>query len=79
MAANPGGFFSILSCLARLGLGGTQGRGDQRLSWMHEVDFARAIELDPPVTFYPELNEPASVFWRTARLWQSARRHTEYG
>ena len=45
MAANPGGLFSILSCLARLGLGGTQGRGDQRLSWMHEVDFARAIDL----------------------------------
>jgi uncharacterized protein len=45
MAANPGGFFSIFSRLARLGLGGTQGRGDQRLSWMHEVDFAGAVEM----------------------------------
>jgi uncharacterized protein len=45
MAANPGGFFSIFSRLARLGLGGTQGRGDQRLSWMHEVDFAGAMEM----------------------------------
>jgi hypothetical protein len=45
MAANPGGFFSIFSRIARLGLGGTQGRGDQRLSWIHELDFARAIDL----------------------------------
>jgi hypothetical protein len=45
MASNPGGFFSIFSRIARLGLGGTQGRGDQRLSWIHEHDFARAIDL----------------------------------
>lgn len=45
MSPNPGGFFSLFSRLVRLGLGGTQGAGDQRVSWMHEEDFARAMEL----------------------------------
>jgi uncharacterized protein len=45
MAANPGGFFSIFSRIARVGLGGAQGRGNQRLSWIHELDFARSIDL----------------------------------
>jgi hypothetical protein len=45
MSPNPGGFFSIFSRLARLGLGGAQGTGEQRLSWMHELDFARAVDL----------------------------------
>jgi NAD dependent epimerase/dehydratase family enzyme len=54
MAANPGGFFSIFSRIARLGLGGAQGRGDQRLSWIHELDFSRAIDL---LLANPEISE----------------------
>jgi hypothetical protein len=48
--------FGILSNLVRLGLGGKQGRGRQFVSWIHERDFARAVEflvaredLDGPV------------------------------
>jgi uncharacterized protein (TIGR01777 family) len=37
--------FVILSNLARMGLGGPQGGGRQFVSWIHELDFARAIEF----------------------------------
>jgi len=40
-----GGMFDVLSGLVRRGLGGTQGPGTQFISWVHEVDFARAIDL----------------------------------
>ena len=35
----------VLSNLVRFGLGGTQGNGHQYVSWMHEADYARAIEF----------------------------------
>ncbi len=41
----PGSAFAILSRLARVGLGGTQGNGRQYVSWIHEEDFARAVEF----------------------------------
>ena len=41
----PGSVFSVLSNLVRVGLGGTQGNGRQYVSWIHESDFARAIEF----------------------------------
>jgi len=40
-----GGAFDILSGLVRRGLGGTEGPGTQYVSWIHEADFARAIDL----------------------------------
>jgi uncharacterized protein (TIGR01777 family) len=40
-----GGAFDILSGLVRRGLGGTQGPGTQYVSWIHEADFARAMDL----------------------------------
>jgi uncharacterized protein (TIGR01777 family) len=40
-----GSVFSVLSNLVRFGLGGTQGNGRQYVSWIHESDFARAIEF----------------------------------
>ena len=40
-----GNVFSVLSNLVRTGLGGTQGNGRQYVSWMHESDFARALEF----------------------------------
>jgi uncharacterized protein (TIGR01777 family) len=45
MNPTPGTVFAVLSRLARAGLGGTQGSGRQYVSWMHETDFARAIEF----------------------------------
>jgi hypothetical protein len=41
----PGSIFGVLSNLVRVGLGGTQGNGRQYVSWMHEADFARAVEF----------------------------------
>ena len=41
----PGNIFAVLSNLVRAGLGGTQGNGRQMVSWMHESDFARALEF----------------------------------
>jgi uncharacterized protein len=43
--ADRGGVFEVLSKLVRAGLGGTQGSGAQYISWIHEADFVRAIEL----------------------------------
>jgi uncharacterized protein len=44
-SADRGGVFDVFSGLARRGLGGPQGPGTQFVSWIHEVDFARAIDL----------------------------------
>jgi hypothetical protein len=41
----PGNIFGVLSNLVRLGLGGTEGNGRQYVSWMHETDYARAVEF----------------------------------
>ncbi len=40
-----GGIFDVLLGLVRHGLGGTQGAGTQFVSWIHECDFARAVDL----------------------------------
>ena len=40
-----GGAFIPLKHLTRLGLGGKQGKGNQFISWIHETDFARAIDF----------------------------------
>ncbi len=37
--------FSVLRRLARLGLGGRMGSGEQFVSWLHETDFLRAVEF----------------------------------
>jgi uncharacterized protein (TIGR01777 family) len=40
-----GSIFAVFSRLVRFGLGGTQGNGRQYVSWIHEADFARALEF----------------------------------
>ena len=45
MTPDEGGVFSVMSRLARLGLGGTQGSGKQFVSWIHGHDLCRAIDL----------------------------------
>jgi uncharacterized protein (TIGR01777 family) len=45
LSPDRGGVFDRLLALVRLGLGGSQGAGTQFVSWIHETDFARAIDL----------------------------------
>ncbi|MBP4139326.1 TIGR01777 family oxidoreductase [Flavobacterium geliluteum] len=40
-----GGAFVPLKTLAKLGFGGKQGKGNQFISWIHQDDFANAIDL----------------------------------
>jgi hypothetical protein len=40
-----GNVFAVLLRLTQLSLGGTQGNGRQFVSWIHETDYARAIEF----------------------------------
>jgi uncharacterized protein len=40
----PGGVFQSLRRLSRVGLGGRMGNGRQFVSWIHDVDFVRAVE-----------------------------------
>ena len=42
---DPGGVFDVFLNLIRHGLGGTIGPGNQFVSWIHETDFVRSIEL----------------------------------
>jgi NAD dependent epimerase/dehydratase family enzyme len=45
MSPDPGGVFDHLLRLVRWGLGGSSGPGTQYISWIHDVDFIRAIEF----------------------------------
>lgn len=40
-----GNAFSVFLNLVRFSVGGTQGNGRQFVSWIHELDFARAVEF----------------------------------
>jgi uncharacterized protein (TIGR01777 family) len=43
MSPDHGGIFDTLLMLVRFGLGGTVGDGRQFVSWIHEIDFIRAV------------------------------------
>lgn len=45
MSVDRGGVFDVLLRMARLGLGGPVAGGRQYISWIHEHDFVRAVEL----------------------------------
>ncbi len=45
LSPDRGGVFDVLLGLVRHGLGGKQGPGTQFVSWIHEADFVRAIDL----------------------------------
>ncbi len=42
---NEGGAFTKMKAITKLGLGGKQGNGNQKMSWIHINDFCRAIEF----------------------------------
>jgi len=45
MSPDRGGVFDVLLRMARLGLGGAVAGGGQYVSWIHDLDFVRAVEL----------------------------------
>ena len=45
LSPDPGGIFDVLLGLVRRGLGGTQGSGRPFVSWVHELDFIRAVDF----------------------------------
>ena len=45
LSPDRGGVFDVLLGLVRRGLGGAQGSGDQYVSWVHDADFASAIDF----------------------------------
>jgi uncharacterized protein (TIGR01777 family) len=45
MSPDRGGVFDVLLGLVRRGLGGKSGDGRQYVSWIHERDFVRAVQL----------------------------------
>jgi NAD dependent epimerase/dehydratase family enzyme len=45
MSPDRGGAFHVLSWLARLALGGAVAGGAQYVSWIHEHDFAAAVQF----------------------------------
>jgi len=45
MSPDPGGVFDVLLGLIRKGLGGANGSGRQFVSWIHDLDFVRAIDF----------------------------------
>jgi len=45
MSIDRGSVFDVLSRLTRRGLGGRLGSGKQYVSWIHERDFARAVQF----------------------------------
>jgi hypothetical protein len=74
----PTSVFAVLSRLVRAGLGGTQGNGQQYVSWMHERDYARAIEfmmaheeIEGPVNMAAPQPLPNREFMRALReAWE---------
>jgi uncharacterized protein len=45
MSPDSGGVFDMYLRLVRFGLGGRAGSGAQYISWIHDVDFVRAVEF----------------------------------
>ena len=74
MSPDPGGVLDVLLRLTRLGLGGAIAGGQQFISWIHERDFARAVEhlidhdtLDGPVNVTSPNPLPQRDFMRELR------------
>lgn len=58
-----GGALLPLKTLAKMGFGGKQGKGNQLISWIHEVDFARAIAfiIDREITGVVNIVSPKPI------------------
>ena len=74
MSPDRGGVFDTLVNLARLGLGGRAASGRQYVSWIHDVDFVRAVtwliehdEVSGPVNVASPTPLPNAEFMRALR------------
>lgn len=73
MSPDRGGVFDVMLGLARRGLGGTNGDGRQYVSWIHDVDFVRAVywliekEMEGPVNLAAPNPLPNADFMRALR------------
>lgn len=73
MSPIPDSVFGVLARLARKGVGGRLGDGRQYVSWVHELDFARALEflldsdLEGPVNIAAPNPLPQADFARQLR------------
>ena len=74
MSPDRGGIFDVLLRIVRFGLGGQAGDGRQFVSWIHDVDFIRAIrwliehdEMEGPVNLAAPNPVPNAGFMRELR------------
>lgn len=74
MTPETNGPFDLMLRLVRFGLGGSAGSGNQFVSWIHEVDFLRAVEflidradLEGPVNVVSPCPVPNNFFMRCLR------------
>jgi uncharacterized protein (TIGR01777 family) len=74
MSPDRGGAFDMLLKLVRWGLGGRNGNGRQYVSWIHEIDFVRAVSwliehesLSGPVNLASPHPLPNAEFMRALR------------
>lgn len=58
LSLDKGGPFDVLLRLVRLGLGGTNGNGQQYVSWIHDADFVRSVDW---LIAHPELTGPVNL------------------
>jgi len=77
MAPGRGGVFHVLQRMAKFGLGGSIGGGRQFVSWIHHIDFCRAIrfiltqpQLSGAINFAAPHPIPQSEFMRLLRQAQ---------
>lgn len=79
MSPDAGGIFATLLGLVRRGLGGPNGNGRQWVSWVHELDFVRAVDfliarddLDGAVNVCSPTPLPNAEFLRALRhAWRT--------
>ena len=74
MSPDRGGVFDVLRGLVKARLGGTQGPGDQWVSWVHDADFCAAVDrliaddaLSGPVNLAAPNPVPNREFMKTLR------------
>ena len=74
MSPGPGGPFDLLLRLVRFGLGGRFGDGKEFVSWIHDLDFVRAVdwliqhnELSGPVNLASPNPLPNTEFMQALR------------